>query len=483
MRPTDCRTPVVLALGFAISAIIVLLYTSRYGIGLHPDSATYFAGARSLASGEGFATFDGSPVVVFPPLYSILLLPFAGSLAVGAVVLNIFLMALAGALSFSLAHRYTASLPAATGIMLLVLLFRPIGSIASMALSELPFVVVVLGWIWLAAKYSDAPNWRTLTALAAVTALALLLRYIGVFLVLLGLAVVFTQRGSTRERVGQAAAFAGLAALPLATFLARNLALSGTLMGHRSPSETSLLENLSLTLDAVLGWFWPQAVLNVAPAYWSLAALIGGGLIWLAARTRESERDFVLPGAVVAAYLGLLVYTSTTTAYDPIGPRLVAPAFAPFLVLVCSLAWRAWPTVGSGGRAVLAAGLAVWLLPGLADSVKEVYDRFRLGAGGYATASWQENGAIRWIRDARPENLVSNAADAVYLLTELPVERVPSRGTSQADRWPDGRPRTLVMFDDVKRPYQLSLDELKAKASIELVKEYPGARVFRVVPR
>lgn len=247
MRSPGRHVPAVLALGFAVSAIIVLLYTSRYGIGLLPDSATYFAGARSLASGQGFATFDGSPVVVFPPLYSILLVPFAGSLAYGAIVLNIFLMALAGALSFSLAHRYTSSLPVATAIMLLVLVLvlRPMGGIASMALSELPFVVAVLGWIWLAARFWDAPNRRTLVLLAGVTALALLLRYIGVFLVLVGVVVVFAQPKPTRTRAGQATAFTVLAVLPVAAYFARNLAISGTLMGRRSPSQTSLIESRS----------------------------------------------------------------------------------------------------------------------------------------------------------------------------------------------------------------------------------------------
>lgn len=232
-----------------------------------------------------------------------------------------------------------------------------------------------------------------------------------------------------------------------------------------------------------MGWFWPQAALDVAPAYWGFAALIAGGLVWLATRTRTSNRDLLVPGAVVIAYLGMLVYTSTTAAFDPIGPRLVAPAYAPFLLLAGSLAWRAWPTLGPGGRTALAVGLAVWLLSALADSGKEVRDRMRLGAGGYASPSWQENGAIRWIREFRPDDVVSNAADAVYLLTELPAERVPTRGTPKADQWPDGRTLNLVMFDDVNRPYALSLDELRTKAEIKLVKKYPGAQVFRVTPK
>ncbi|MFQ3586291.1 MAG: hypothetical protein SNJ74_09865 [Fimbriimonadaceae bacterium] len=482
-RSPDRLVLAVLALGAAASALIVLLGTSRYGIGLFPDTAVYFAGARSLASGLGFASFDGSPVVVFPPLYSILLAPFAGSPASGAIVLNIFLMALAGALSFGLAHRYTASLPAAAAIMLLVLLLRPMGDIASVALSELPFVVVVLVWIWLATRYLDAPNGRTLVLLAGVTALAVLLRYIGVFLVLLGVALAMLPPKPVRTRAAHAAAFAVLSALPIAAYLARNLAVSGTLAGRREPSQTGLLENLSLTLDAVLGWFWPQIALDVAPVYWGFAASIAVGLVWLATRTKTSNRDLLVPVAVVAAYLGLLVYTSTTAAFDPIGPRLAAPAYAPFVLIAGALVWRAWPNLGRGGRGILAVGLAVWLLPALADSGKEILERMRQGAGGYASSSWQENGAIRWIRESRPDSLVSNAADAVYLLTDISAESVPSRGTPKADHWPGGRTRTLVLFDDVERPYQLSLDELRSKADVQLVKTYPGAQVFRVSPR
>jgi len=56
-----------------IAVGIVLLISSRYGAGISPDSVEYIATARQIKEGVGFFTYEGNPLIVHPPLYSLLL--------------------------------------------------------------------------------------------------------------------------------------------------------------------------------------------------------------------------------------------------------------------------------------------------------------------------------------------------------------------------------------------------------------------------
>lgn len=56
-----------------IAILLVLLSTSRYGVGLSPDSAIYISVAKNLLSGNGYREFGGIPFVNWAPLFPTLL--------------------------------------------------------------------------------------------------------------------------------------------------------------------------------------------------------------------------------------------------------------------------------------------------------------------------------------------------------------------------------------------------------------------------
>ena len=56
-----------------LGCALVLVATSRYGIGLSADSVTYLAAAQNIVDGRGYVNFDGAPVLAFPPLFSTLI--------------------------------------------------------------------------------------------------------------------------------------------------------------------------------------------------------------------------------------------------------------------------------------------------------------------------------------------------------------------------------------------------------------------------
>ncbi len=71
------RLPVKYKLALAffalLGAILIYLATSNYIVGISADSIAYISTARNLIAGEGFVRFDGNPVLVWPPMYPLLL--------------------------------------------------------------------------------------------------------------------------------------------------------------------------------------------------------------------------------------------------------------------------------------------------------------------------------------------------------------------------------------------------------------------------
>jgi hypothetical protein len=71
--PLPAKHKRALVLPALAGAIIVLVFTARYGAGLSPDSVGYLGVARNLMAGAGVQTYDGAAFVVQPPLYPALL--------------------------------------------------------------------------------------------------------------------------------------------------------------------------------------------------------------------------------------------------------------------------------------------------------------------------------------------------------------------------------------------------------------------------
>src|SRR5581483_8465759 len=116
-----------------------------------------------------------------------------------------------------------------------------------------------------------------LIAGAAFVALATLTRYVGVALVPAGVVAALLAGGSAARRVVRAAAFAVVAVTPIALWLARNVALTGTPAGERVAPSGSLLHHAWLVIDHVTRWWLPTrvpAAARVAVAGLVLALLV-----------------------------------------------------------------------------------------------------------------------------------------------------------------------------------------------------------------
>ena len=71
-RDKDYSIPFIAAI--ALIGISLLLFSTKWGVGLSPDSATYIEGARNLLKGLGYSSLSGSgtptPITRQLPLFS-----------------------------------------------------------------------------------------------------------------------------------------------------------------------------------------------------------------------------------------------------------------------------------------------------------------------------------------------------------------------------------------------------------------------------
>ncbi len=483
-------------LGLA-GTLLVLAATSRYGIGLAPDSANYLSAARSLAHGAGFLRFDGQQYSAWPPLLPLLLAVLEAA-GVGARAGIRMLHALAfGAVVFlggeTLTRVVRSRVLAVIGA-LLILVAYPLQSVSVMLLSDALFVLLAVLLLLFAARFLSRGRAHQYAVCCGLAAFVCLQRYLGGVFVLAGAAlVVFVMRGpGTGRRLLRAVGLVAAGAVPVGGWLVRNLAVTGTLTGGRTPAAGSMLQHLLAGLTVVNDWFLPR----VRAEWLGWVLLVGSagavvGLAVLAWRGRRADPPdgamLVRTAAVFAAsYLAAVVVATTVFVSDPIGDRLLAPAYIPVLLLVLAGLERLGHILGRGrGRAwiprfAVPAVVLLMLVQPLYWGTKIVRSWVANGVGEYTRPVWQESATAAWLRETPPPGrLLSNDPAAVYLLTGLKVEGSPRIDEEPGDRMGTGD--YLAWFARSHRPFRRPAEELDRRFLLEPVAVLEDGAVLQVL--
>lgn len=497
-----------LAIAAAVAAGLVAVGTSR-GAGLSPDSIAYVSAARSLAAGEGLTLWSGEPLVDWPPLYPTVLAGFAwlgwdpATAARGVAVLSHVTMVLIGGLW--LRNRTRAPSVAWAGLAALTMAPAVLWT-ALWAWSETLFMTLCLASLVLVDRFARSGGWAVLLAAAGLAGAAALTRYVGVAVIGTGAVyVLWSGRRRLARGLVHAAAFGLVASAPLLAWLARNQAMTGTLVGQRTPGHWTLGFNVGRVLAYLSTWALPLAGEGawLTIAWAGLVALIGWAL-WSglrATRGHRAEGTAPYPGPsgagllvlFVLTYLALVVWSASTVALDVIDDRLLAPAFPATALAVALLADRGLWTARGPEKAhptVLGAAFALWFVLSVPVSAEI------LGAGaagqGYRSPGWWSSELVAHLRDHPPAGRIfSNDAPGVYHETGLPARWGPRRHvyaspqTTPDDITPleelraSGAEVTLVWFDRAP-PYFMSHAELAAALDLEPVAVMEGGAVVRM---
>ncbi len=258
----DIKFRIFLLILSAVGLVLILLTTSKYGAGVSSDAARNLSTADNLLAGKGFVDMLGTPFVLWPPLYPLVM---AGiSLLTGwntfqaAWYLNVLLYAVNIWLSGWLLYRvFSEKLIYAVAGSCIVLLSRSTLRIYANVASEPLFATFILLFFLTAARYLRGASRAMLWPMFILAGLATLQRYLGVALFGVGFVVVFV-----KERwhgVLSALLPAIVSALPFAAWaVGHNIPLSGAPFGPRNLGEMLPLENISLSLTKILWWFIPR---------------------------------------------------------------------------------------------------------------------------------------------------------------------------------------------------------------------------------
>src|SRR5579859_3742544 len=456
----------------ASAGVLLALISTVWGVGTTPDSATYVSAAQNLRAGQGLRVqsdihqsqeyyttgrFPGSatpagpaadpagvvalPLTQYPPLFSVLLALgglLAGDALNSARWLNALLFVANILLTGGVIQRTARGASGAARAGALLMLVAPdMLTIHVMAWSEPLFIFCALAGIAGTVHYLDTDRRSALIAAAAAIALASVTRYVGVVLIVTGLAGIGgLSRKPRRGRMIDAALFTLIAGLPLAAWLLRNMTVAGSFANRESVWHPVTGPALAQAVTTVGTWLLPLAVPDPLPvagtAILLVLGLVGGSLWGLRGPTRtassaaagESQpaaasvlRLSALLGLFIGLYLGFLLVTiSFYDAATPLDGRILSPIFVALLILVLvQIQWHFGPQFGARrvrGPALALAALFIGLYA--ASSLPQVLQNYQAGIN-YTSREWRQSAIIRRLRAVPSDTLVySNGPDAIY---------------------------------------------------------------------
>jgi hypothetical protein len=473
LRTRSSRTRAGTLAAAALIGVALTAFATRHGIGVGgPDSAAYLAIASNMLHGRGVSMpftiptapyrpveavrlVGHVPVTHFPPLYPIALWLIAAPgvpLATGARLLNVALAGISAALLAELTRRCTGSL--AVGFCAGVLMFfapvqhNPIGftynwlALHSLVLSEPLFVAFVMLTLLVLLRAIAAPTVRNVSLAAGFAALATLIRFAGVSLIVAGAVAVLLFAGdSWKRRRRLTLLFIAVAAVPVMLWALWIAAKPGGGGARAVGVHTLPFGSIFTVMEA---WFMPLAW--PAPLRHALGFALVGIVVAAVLKCRNADRPTMQVLIVLSVFVTIYAATIVATRdfldiSTPIDARLLIPAqpiaYVVVITAVMRLVARDAGTVTRHPR-VAVIGVAVCVLLALVGS-RSAVDFARRGFGRSAPLPTMA------LLDRVPQGalVATNDPYAIFLATGRPSVVLPSRTS-----WTSGN-RNAQFPDDV----------------------------------
>ncbi len=326
---------------WAVVGLVLVLWATRRGPGITPDSGYFIAAARSLAAGQGVLTPNGAPLTHFPPAYPTLLAasslarldPYAAARWTDALAFA-GLVLLVG----TLALRATRSVRVALVAAGLVVATPELLALGAMVWSETLAIGLGLAGLGLlvdvmAPRPDEQVSDRTLWVSGLCVAGSILTRYASGAFWAAGLAAYLAWPSARGRRVREAALWSATVWVPVLSWIARNRIVGDSVVNRVLEWHPPPAAQLRSGLTTLGGW------LVVSPRLTPAATVAGGivlaGLVaaaWWGWRARHAL-VFVL---ALLAIVYLACVTAARTIADAVIPydaRILAPVGVVLAVL------------------------------------------------------------------------------------------------------------------------------------------------------
>ncbi len=457
-----------------LAAVVAVVLATGKGLYVSPDAVFYVGTARNWLDGRGFTPPAGVPPLEhFPPGFTVVLAA-AGRLGLdpltGARILNALALGAIVLLAGLVVRRQTRSVPAALVASVLAAAAVDLLALSGSALSEPLFILLALGGLVALAAYLDSSRPALLAGASALVAAAFLTRYVGIALVVAGVAGLLWRR-----RWLAAGVFGVATVVPVALWLlwADGGAGDRSVVFHMFGADY-----LGQAVRPLARWVvpWPGP-----PAGFVLAVLIVAAGVAVGRRVPATPLTWLLVAFTVAYLLVLLGNRVLTDASGRLDARFLAPLHVVAIVLAVPALHRLKPPAlyVAGALAVAqVAGALAWTAGGLSD------DSIR--RRGYTAGALERSALLA----TAEQPLYSNAPDAVSFITGRPALAIPAEKDYLTGK---ANPRFaeelaalrgyIAYFDAItfKRSFQPSRAELEAALRLEVVTQDQVGTLYRIL--
>jgi hypothetical protein len=478
---------------------LIQVFAKHSGIGVSPDSVTYIAATRHMLAGNGFKSFDFSPVVDFPFAYPFFLtfisfLSRVDPVQFGAI-LNGFLFGILLYTCGAIMNGFQKPSTWYKRILLLCIVLSPaMQEVYSMLWSETLFLLLILLFIINITRYLEQSALRWLLISAIVCALVCLTRYAGIFLWLTGCCIIFfNKKIYWRKRVAHCFIFGSISLTLLLVNILRNLWTTGLATGIRPKSDAGLLKIMEYFGGVLCDWLLINRSSGLSVLL-TLAVLLifAMNVIFNRAKKNGTTVEYViaLTGLI---YCGFMLFTYSITRYEQFTSRLLSPVYIPLLWM---LSYRI-PGFFSrtSYRMKWFIGIPVFLLAAWFLNIQlaadwEFYDGVKdAGIPGYREDPFTRSEIVQYLEKNKTVfdprfPVYSNAGDAVYFVNGLPALQLPFLDfPDKVNRYYAGRDHHLseylIWFQNEENLQMPSLDSILKHKNLELVKQLADGSVYR----
>lgn len=506
---TQAKIPPRLHLLFAVMGLvgvaIILIATSNFGAGLTPDSIGYLAATRSLLAGKGVLWYKGDPIDIWPPLYPVILAivnkVFGVDFLASVHVINAIFFGLIVYLSGILFFNYLVCIPSLAILgSIYVLLSNSLFSVSVMAWSEPVFILCVLLFILSIDAYLEKGDRTAFLILTLSAMLACLTRYIGVTLIMSGIAsILILGKTSLRNKLTFSSIFAFISAFPLGLWLIRNYLVGGTIAGYREPSKYTVFDNINFTLEAIIRWFLPGRLVSLLSGDYLLVISVGFvGLLcilFISYRSKITvDINRLVPIALFTTiYLAFLIYTATKIAFEQIENRYVSPVFILVVLISLLLIETLWEvlkkTVKFSSQTIkrfITIAFATLLLLPLSNTIVNLNYWRTEGGGGYNSKIWRESQTIAYLKNQplqKQNKIYSNDPYALYLYTDIiakTVGYIKRELSSFKGSESNATKAYLIWFHDSHPGYFDTPDELQSIVNVSTVTQLGDGTIYTI---
>jgi hypothetical protein len=488
-----------------IGTLTVLYLISIHGAGISPDSVYYISVARHIADGTGFVGYDGYYLLLQPPLYPILLAsikillfidPLLSSGYVNSILFGLIIY-FSGLFLLKHLDSYILIILGTISVLISFVLIQ----LSLMALSESLFILLILLYLYYFDNYKVRGNITALILLSFAAALACLTRYIGVIIILSGIISISLQKTNLiKDKFRYIIIFMFIACVPIGLWVIRNIFLSGTFVGQRADSSYTLYDNIRFLANTIIQWYLPMQNTIQKLIFTCLIVVISFGVILL----KRKEKTWVVLKEIYPCFIFILLYTgiilisSTTTAYDHIGDRLLSPIYIPvffILFIICDKILK-WLSKYFNRKLItifFAAGIFFWMIYPLGKTVYIINDYMKLSGFGYNSRYWGNSETIKFLIDHKElkndYTFYSNIPEGLYFLADIEARWSPAKTLYNSPELVNagsnfreilkGKDKVcLVWFDKNDRQFLYPIDELQKSTNMIKVARFKDGTIY-----